>query len=233
MRRFFCQSIPEVGQEAELPDEEAKHLRTVLRNAGGRVEILDGQGTRATAEIVPDSNRRRARCRVLSRTNEPQPSVRLHLYVSPPRAKQMSQLVRQATELGIWSIRPIITERSVADPKGSAASWLAQAREALKQSGNPWLPQLHSPVEFAVALADAPPGWTGAPAYLEQRRPDTITGPDQAIWIGPEGGFTEAENKALAAVTCPVTVGDWILRVETAVVGVITAVHLHNSRSST
>ena len=226
MRRFFCPDIPAVNDQVELADDQVKHLRTVLRDADGSVVLLDGMGTVATATLLPDQNRRRARLRILERRQMPEPKLKLHLYVAPPRSKLMSQLVRQTTELGVWAIHPIITDRSVADPKSEAQSWTAQAREAIKQSGNPWLPKLLPPRPFRDALAEAPPGWVGAPAYLQPNtRISRPTAPEQAVWIGPEGGFSDMEIAALSERAYPVPVGDWILRVETAAVAVIAAIH--------
>ena len=235
-RRFFCQPLPDGVDTVTLDDAESHHLRTVLRARDGQtVELLDGVGGRATATVVPDNARRgpvSLRLHALSR--QPEPPVRPVLYVAPPRAKLMDHLLRQATELGLWCLRPIITERSVATPPDAAvAGWLDTAREACKQSGNPWLPTIEPPRKLADALSADPPG--GYIAWLDPQdsrpgaaRPDVAVG-EQAIWIGPEGGFSPEEAEAICrAGARPIGLGPHILRTETAVVAALALMHAAN-----
>ena len=232
MRSFFLNIIPAAGSEAELGGEEAFHAVRVLRlREGDRIRLLDGRGQRAAAEIVRLERRGREEAVVVRSAQVEQwtpPRVRLHLLVAPPRAKLMAQLVKDATELGVWRITPLLCEFSVAKPEGgsSVEHWRADALAALKQSGNVFLPELDEARPFARALAETmvpgvfgdvaadstitlPPGHTGAPCELP-------------VWIGPEGGFSEGERRALLARgVIPVQIGSWVLRVETAVPAVV------------
>ncbi len=230
MRSFFCPDIPAPGAETALEGGEAFHAARVLRlREGDAVRLLDGRGGRATAEVARLERRGRDETvfvRISQAERWEPPRVRLHLLVAPPRAKLMAQLVKDATELGVWRITPLTCEFSVAKPEGGAVveHWRADALAALKQSGNPFLPELDAPCPFAQALrelpaagvfgdasagAAAPPGFTAVP-------PDAHT--VLPVWIGPEGGFSENERGALLSRgAVPVRVGSWILRVETAV----------------
>ncbi len=230
MRSFFLSNIPAAGAEAVLLGEEAFHAVRVLRlREGDRVRLLDGCGRRAEAEIVRLERRGREETVVVRSVRVEQwepPRIRLHLLVAPPRAKLMAQLVKDATELGVWRITPVLCEFSVAKPEGgnTVEHWRTDALAALKQSGNPFLPQLDAAVPFARALADtATPGIfgdlaggpTATPPHHHTDRPAIVELP---VWIGPEGGFAEGERRALLARgTIPVQIGSWILRVETAV----------------
>ncbi|MDX9979316.1 MAG: RsmE family RNA methyltransferase, partial [Lentisphaeria bacterium] len=147
------------------------------------------------------------------------PSLRIRLYVAPPRGKTTALALRAAVELGVWRITPILCEYGVARPEGDKASWRAELVAAGKQSGNAFVPELDAPVAFAAALAQAGPGVFGAvPRSGSPGEKDLPTAGELGLWIGPEGGFSAAEEEALhAARLVPLTVGRWILRVETAV----------------
>jgi 16S rRNA (uracil1498-N3)-methyltransferase len=231
MRNFFCQSIPGNGQSAELDANESRHAQTVLRvRVGDLVGLLDGEGVAATAEITGIGGRRDPVVyTVLERRELDPPTPAIHLHIAPSRTKGMNAVIRQATEMGIASVTPVITERSVSKPDDQTlGAWRNQAVEACNQSGNPFLPELHPPTPLAVALASAVPGYYGAVPE------DTGNGPDHqtpltshqalALFIGPEGGFTDDEIALLNSRLQPLCVGPYILRVETAVTGCISVI---------
>ncbi len=231
MRRFFCSDIPEAGQSVQLDAAEARHLATVLRaEAGEQIILLDGQGTVAEARLS-EVNRRKslALCEVTSKTMHPQASPSLHLYIAPPRGKLMPQIVRQLTELGVASIHPIFCARSESRPKaGATESWEQSAREACKQAINPWCPVIHTCVTFKEALDEGTPsGWVGATPGRAASRASAIpqNAEELALWVGPEGGFTDDElDTLLAAGLQPLQVGDYTLRIGTAAVAGIAAI---------
>lgn len=232
MRRFFCTMIPDVGGDLWLDGDEAGHAAKVLRlGVGDRVELLDGRGV--TAEVVVTAVSRERRevrlgCRVEARQVWPTAPHPIHLLVAPPRAKIMGQVVRQATELGVWRLTPVLCAYSVARPDadgGGLAHWRDEAVAAVKQSGNPFLPQLDEPLAFADALVAAPgPGIFGAPVTAGGGSFFTLPAVSTVlpVWIGPEGGFNEVETAALlAAGNRPLALGRWVLRVETAVTAIL------------
>lgn len=225
MRNLFSDSIPAAGEQVALSGDEAAHAVRVLRlRTGDRLVLLDGQGHRADAAMTSGSRDRRTRvqCEVLHVETAPPPKPRVRLCVAPPRApRQMAQIVRQATELGFWSIVPVIFERSVSRPAGSVPDhWRAEARAAVKQSGNCYAPLLGCPARFDEVIARSPgAGIFGAvPSGHDVPPRVCVPGEDVDLWVGPEGGFSSAETKQLLqAGLVPVSVGRCILRVETAV----------------
>ena len=167
-------------------------------------------------------------CRVEIRRVWPPAPHPIHLLVAPPRAKLMGQVVRQATELGVWRLTPVLCAYSVARPDaegGGLAHWRGETVAAAKQSGNPFLPQLDEPLTFADALVAAPgPGIFGAPVTTGGGGSFTLpaVSANLPVWIGPEGGFNEVETTALlAAGHRPLALGRWVLRVETAVTAML------------
>ena len=90
MRTFFCETIPEPGEAAELEKSEFDHLFRTLRAApGDAVALFDGRGLVAVARVEP-----RRTLVIAERRREPEPSKRLHLYCAVPGE------VRRAAQAG-------------------------------------------------------------------------------------------------------------------------------------
>ena len=244
MRRFYCPSFLKNGF-AELPADEARHLVTVLRaSVEDEISILDGVGNVAGAIIREISGSRKApkvRVEVVSYESFFEDNYSICLYVACPRTKQMELILRQATELGVAEIHPIITEFTVSRPEKNSSKWGTILIEAIKQSGNAFLPKLFPVEKLADALKnDAPDfGYYGSVPY-ESDSKLSFTGEKRsfhriALWVGPEGGFSKDELKMIRQKTIliddenlhcyqPRTVGRNILRIETAVTAGITSI---------
>ncbi len=217
--RFDDLASTEPGSFFCLDSREEAHLFRILRaRPGETVALLDGHGTVGTA-VVGSAHRL---CLESKRTVLP-PARRLHLYFAPPKKQKLDALLKQAVELGVFELVPMLCERSVVQPgeNSVAGRWMDLLFEACKQSGNPFLPEVVAPMPFAAALARARET-CGALVVGSNRTglfPDLGTTSDAAFFVGPEGGFTAAETDAMfAAGAIPLRIGDWTLRVETAAV---------------
>jgi 16S rRNA (uracil1498-N3)-methyltransferase len=234
VHRFYIPELPDGADEVALPDAEAHHALQVLRlRAGDPLTALNGAGVEWRGELVPKSPRA-ALLRVLERRRHPAPRTGLTLFQAVAKPRAMEWIVQKATELGARQLVPVLTERSVirldaAMAEDKRRKWLAVAIEALKQCGQPWLPQIHSPAPLAATIARQPvseleliaslaPGSTPLRRHFTgfrqaQGRPPRTA----AVWIGPEGDFTPAETEAIIARgTFPITLGPSTLRTETA-----------------
>jgi 16S rRNA (uracil1498-N3)-methyltransferase len=217
--RFDDLASTEPGSFLTLDPREESHLFRILRaRPGESVALLDGHGTTGTAVVESDR-----RLRLDSKRTVPPPVRRLHLFFAPPKKQKLDALLKQAVELGVSELVPMLCERSVVQPGESsvAGRWVDLLFEACKQSGNPFLPSVASPKPFAEALVRAR-GTCGALVVGSNRTgvfPDLGTASDVAFFVGPEGGFTDAETDAMfAAGAVPLRIGEWTLRVETAAV---------------
>ncbi len=241
IRRFHCEEIGPVNAQVTLDEGESLHALRVLRlEAGDRLQLLDGRGTVAEAELSPPPNGvnprkvRVASCRIIERREAPPPAMALALYVAPPRGKAFETVLREAVELGVAEIHPVLCEYGVARPEEASDGWQATLLAAMKQSANPWLPRLFAPLPLAEALSarlQGAVGLFGASPGAEAHRltasghGDVATQPAASepaaiheLWVGPEGGFSPAEEGLLLAHGLrPVTLATCILRVETAV----------------
>jgi 16S rRNA (uracil1498-N3)-methyltransferase len=232
MRRFYCPNIPATGCTVPLPESEARHAVKVLRlRPGERLLLLDGKGGIAEAELLDyDRAGRKANCRILSQRCQPEPQPKFRLYAAPPHGKGFDLLLKSAVELGIARISPIICRHAVAKPENISDNWFNVLIAACKQAINPRMPKLDQPTDFQQALQQSgESGFFGAVPNSQQQAATTAeldNANGLALWIGPEGGFDDSEEKALLKAGCrPLTVGNCVLRVETAVPALVGMIH--------
>jgi 16S rRNA (uracil1498-N3)-methyltransferase len=217
--RFDELALAESGSSFRLDPKEEAHLFRILRaRPGETVALLDGHGTVGTAIVEPDQH-----LRLESKRTVPPSARRLHLYFAPPKKQKLDVLLKQAVELGVYELVPVLCERSVVQPGESSVSgrWMDLLFEACKQSGNPFLPVVATPMPFAAALARARES-CGVLVTGSNRTgvfPELGAASDAAFFVGPEGGFTDSETDAMfAAGAAPLRIGEWTLRVETAAI---------------
>ena len=220
---------------AALTGDEARHLSQVLRiKAGETLTVFDGKGRRAQAEVMNVS-----RDRVPLRMGEvsppvvPRPSITLAQAI--PKGKNMDLIVQKAVELGVSTIQPLVTKNTVVQPgEGKAEKWRRTALEACKQCGQDTLPEIAEPLPIQQWLARNESPGSGL-RIIASLTPEAVNlknilriNPDQndvTLLIGPEGDFTAEETAvALDQGFLAASLGDIVLRVETASIYCISAV---------
>ena len=216
------------GDTVRLDKDESSHLfRTLRARPGEQCRLMDGAGHFALAEAGTDKT---VKILHIETADRPVPPL-LHMYIAPPRRQKMDQILRQAAELRVWRIVPMFCERSVALPDNDSVNgrWKEVLFEACKQSGNPFLPQVAEPMKFTDALEDSKRNCqVRCFGSVRSRTAGTSdVRPESAAWfVGPEGGFTEAEENAMTAHGIqPLHFGNWTLRVETAAVCGLCLIH--------
>ena len=222
---------------AVLTAEDFHYLAHVRRLAPG--DSLPACTPDGARYVMTVQQRGRDRLQVALRpTAEEEPAPLLSLTVAQAVVKPLAMdlIIRQATELGVAAIVPVVTERSV--PRGDAQPrlprWLRIARSATEQSGRQRLPEIEAPRGLAELLAAAP-GRAGklvfhppAATEAEMDLPATLD-PGAQVWLllGPEGGFSPPElERIVAAGFRRCALGATVLRAETAVVAAVTATRL-------
>lgn len=224
--RFHCPLTLSTGQLLALPAGAARHVQVLRLQPGSPVTLFDGRGGEYEASIER-MGRSEVEVRVgAHRAIEREPSLSVHLALGVPANERMDWLVEKATELGVASITPLLTERTVLRLSGDRAAkrqahWHAIAAAACEQSGRNRLPVIAVPQEFATWLSAPMPQAQRCLLSLDaQARPLARAGaPGQAMLLlsGPEGGLAPAEiQAALANGFEPVSLGARVLRAETA-----------------
>jgi 16S rRNA (uracil1498-N3)-methyltransferase len=234
--RFFISPERVSGSSITITGEDVRHIATVLRMKPGETLLLsDGAGTDYTARIA-DMSRTEIRTEVIGRSSRELLSPRITLVQGLPKSDKMDFIIQKATELGAFSIVPVVTERTVVklrDEEKRIARWQKIAREAAMQSNRPDIPQVMPVQDYRLFLASLVSGaetllllpWEEATGHIRNILRQHPRLKDIVVMIGPEGGFSAQEaDSARQRGFHAVSLGPNILRTETAAVAVLSMI---------
>ena len=207
-----------------IDGDEFHHLVRVLRKKeGDQILVTDGNGLRCEVKIS-SVDKSSLRADIIHETTVCRPKTEVTVAISLLKAPQRFDLfLEKATELGVSSIIPMITVRTISQPasekiQGKLNRWRTIMLSAARQSKRYYLPQLHEPISFGKVLELQgydlrliPYEGTDVPTRVQ------CSGKKTLFLIGGEGGFTSGEvQSAEAKGFSPVSLGKTILRAETA-----------------
>ncbi len=221
-----------VGETVGLPAPACEHLLRVLRLAeGAPLMLCNGDRMDYHATLV-EVGKRSAKARILDATpNCSESPLRIVLAQALARGEKMDWVIQKATELGVLTIQPIVTERTEvrldAERAGRRhAHWQAVAVAACEQSGRARVPRIGEPETLAAYVAGVEPGAIRLALDPEgDSLTDALGGsfvPKDAIGpihlvVGPEGGLSDRDHLQLnASGFRGLRLGPRILRTETA-----------------
>jgi 16S rRNA (uracil1498-N3)-methyltransferase len=218
---FYAKDITPGAAMYTMDEPTSKHCIMVLRKQkGDQVLLADGRGNKFTAAIA-DDNRKKCVLQVTACEHVPAavPAITIAICFTK-NASRIEWFLEKATEIGIQSIIPVLSQRSETE-KFKADRLQNILVSAMMQSQQFYLPVLEAPVAFEKVAKDS----KVAQRFIAHCLPESKThlwqamqpGKDTLVLIGPEGDFTPAEiAQALAAGFQPVSLGDTRLRTETA-----------------
>jgi 16S rRNA (uracil1498-N3)-methyltransferase len=231
--RAYAPDAARAGETIALSDDEASHLRRVLRIADGdALRVFNGRGAEFDA-VVELASRKGARARLLGeRAPAAEPRVRVTLATAVLKGDAMDTVVRDAVMLGVAAVLPVLADRSqttvAAIGRGRrAARWHRVAVASAKQCGRATVPQIFPVLDVEDVTRALGDGRLPAPA-LVLTEPSALVpaaavtrvpeSPPMAATVltGPEGGWTPQELDRLAKVAQAVTLGRLTLRAEAA-----------------
>ena len=240
MSRFFVAPSQVGASVITIEDRgDLHHMMKVLRlQPGDEVEISDGEKWEYQARIDTLD----ADCAALTildkQSFSAEPNVRVTLYQGVPKQGKMETIVQKCTELGIHRIVPVFMDRTVVVDRGKFGKkverWQKVAAESVKQCKRGRIPEIAQAMRMPQVLEElsGPGAWDLILLPYENEEGRTIKdvlrlaadkwktetgGPEIAVLIGPEGGFSDAEVEAItAAGGHSVTLGKTTLRTETA-----------------
>lgn len=231
MHKFFVPAANFSGNSVFIDGDDVKHIYRVLRlQEGDKININNCQGSEFLAEIKTIS-KIRVECDIVKaiEVNNESP-IQISLYQGLPKAAKMDLIVQKATELGVMSITPVLTERVVVKNEigeyKKLDRWNRIALEACKQCKRTIIPKVRGIIEFEELLKELKnidlivvpyenEEGKGIKSIIPNININNIT--TVAVIIGPEGGFENKEIEILRnAGAHIVTLGPRILRTETA-----------------
>jgi 16S rRNA (uracil1498-N3)-methyltransferase len=230
MPRFHCPTPLTPGALVELPAGAARHVQVLRLQPGDGITLFTGDSTGEFNATVTQMGRSNVQVQVGDfMATQREPGLRIHLAVGMPANERMDWLVEKATELGVASIQPLITERSVLRLSGERAEkkvahWQSVAIAACEQCGGNQLPLIRpvatlaqwlknhaeptqaseAPLGLLLSLRPGTQGVRDAAAHLSTHPAAVgVRTPQCSTHIsfvsGPEGGLSPAEEDAALA----------------------------------
>ncbi len=230
--RILCCQDFILGEYLILTKEDSKHLSQVLRKKeGSLIQLFDGKGSSCIAEITSQEKKILKVQVVSEKIFKERQGIDIFLGQSLIKSEPFSFSVQKATELGVVSISPLNTERTVVKlnndfKKSRKNRWEAIAKSACQQCGEDWLPEINEIQDLknwsqVVKAKHKVVLYPCATSKLSGLSLDKSV----AIAIGPEGDFTENEINFLEKIGfLPVSLGPRVLRAETAVISSLSAI---------
>lgn len=231
MPRFYVPLPLKPDQTLDLPAGAARHVQVLRLQPDSVITLFNGEGGEFEAKVTAMG---RSSVSVLVLSHLPvhrECLTQVHLALGVPANERMDWLVEKATELGVASIQPLMTQRGVLRLSGERAEkkqahWQAIASAACEQSGRNRLPVIHAvqslPAwlkglasdevsESVRVILSLQASSTSLPAAV---RPNAR---EICILSGAEGGLSpDEEAMAVEQDFVPVTLGTRVLRAETA-----------------
>ncbi|HLP13156.1 MAG TPA: RsmE family RNA methyltransferase [Flavobacteriales bacterium] len=220
MQLFYTQQI--TNEAAAFDEAETTHALQALRlKNGDEIHFTDGNGKLFKGLVELVGKKQFIANKIALIKEEKKTAHQVHLYVSPTKmADRMEWLVEKATELGVASVTPLLTERTF--KKNTNTKRLKNlALSGMKQSLQVFLPIINEPtqlakINFGIAESAFYFGYCGEGEKQAFGKIE-FTASNIHLFIGPEGDFTAAEIDVLLQKKCiPVTLGETRLRTETA-----------------
>jgi 16S rRNA (uracil1498-N3)-methyltransferase len=168
--------------------------------------------------------------RLERKTADVKPPPDIDYIFAPLKHARLDYLVQKATELGARRLRPVITQRTIAE-RVNLDRMRANAIEAAEQCNLVFVPEVLEPLALPKLIA----GWEHGRRliYCDERADNanphkSLAGivPPAAVLVGPEGGFTPEERgllKAQSYVTA-ISLGPRIMRADTVAIAALALV---------
>jgi len=235
MQRLYCPSQNISSNKISIDDkEQIHHARDVLRlKEGEEVIIFDDKGNEYRSTLIEYLPKNMAFKIKETKKPNPEPTkVKITIACAIPKGSRMDEIIDKLTQLGVERIIPLETERVIVKLNKQKRilrqeRWKKIALNASLQSQRNALPIIEPIKNIGQLLSDSGsfdlkliPTLSGErkllKEVLKECKPRNIL-----VLIGPEGDFTHEEiNLAKKAGFIPVSLGNLVLRVDTAAIAI-------------
>lgn len=234
MSRFYVPEESVKGDQISIGGREAHHILDVMRlKISDEVVVFDGKGKEYAGKVTQIGRKSLVLHVVKVRDISQEKKYSITLIQAIPKKNKMDYIVEKATELGVDTIIPVVTARTIPDWDETKRSdvvlrWQKISKEASKQCGRVTLPQVKplSGLEeaiknsngYALKLMAALAGETVKLKNALKGCPEGMI----AVAIGPEGDFTPEEIRMAAKSGFKtVDLGPRVLKSDTAALAVL------------
>lgn len=234
MYQFFVDISQIQDKSVIIEGSDVNHIKNVLRmRIGEEFNVVTKDSDKEYRCAIKSFEDDEIICDLLFvKENNTELDADIWLFQGLPKADKMELIIQKAVEIGAAKIIPVSMDRSVVKLDGSRedkkiARWNAISEAAAKQSKRRFVPEVTNIMTFKKAIESCKDfdikilPYELADMDAIQKTRDIIAsvkpGMKVAIFIGPEGGFSEKEiEMATNENVSEITLGHRILRTETA-----------------
>ena len=230
LTRSFVNQEFFLNKKIILEKSSSHHLIKVLRKKeGDQIVLFDGKGNSCLG-VISKIHRSEVQLDVIDVFEKSLRSgIEINLGQSLIKNDPFNLTIQKATELGVTSFHPLITDRSelkIKMTRNRSLRWNLIARGACEQCGENWLPIIEDPIKLDRWAANEE---SKIKIVLYPNADNKISDfkykDSVSLAIGPEGDFSDYEVDSLTEKGfIPVSIGKRILRAETAAISAISSV---------
>lgn len=234
MPKFFIktENLKE-NKEIWITGSDVNHIKNVLRKKiDDKINICNSDTQKNYECVIKNIEENKIVCKILDEVKSlAESNLNITIFQGLPKSDKMELIIQKATELGVKTIVPVITKRTVIklkdkDKQNKVDRWRKIAEVAAKQSGRDIIPTIENIINIADIKFDEfdkifvlyeNEEKISIKDEIEQLKNDNKEELNIGIVIGPEGGFAEIEIEQLRLNqnVSVVTLGKRILRTET------------------
>ena len=234
MPKFFIktENLKE-NKEIWITGSDVNHIKNVLRKKiDDKINICNSDTQKNYECVIKNIEENKIVCKILAEVKSlAESNLNITIFKVLPKSDKMELIIQKATELGVKTIVPVITKRTVIklkdkDKQNKVDRWRKIAEVAAKQSGRDIIPTIENIINIADIKFDEfdkifvlyeNEEKISIKDEIEQLKNDNKEELNIGIVIGPEGGFAESEIEQLRLNqnVSVVTLGKRILRTET------------------
>ena len=231
-QRLFVEADLATGARISCTPGQTNYVRNVLRlRAGDEILLFNGRNGEWRA-TVGDGPKRGSVLDLGEQTRLQEGGPDVDYLFAPLKRARLDYMVEKATEMGVASLRPVLTRRTTPE-RVNLDRMRANAIEAAEQCGILRIPDVRQPERLERLLLE----WDGTRTLVFCDENSDIADPlaalanvksqPVALLIGPEGGFDPSERELLLAqrFVIGISLGSRILRADTAAVAALALVN--------
>lgn len=245
MPKFFVEDNQIRNETIDIIGDDVNHIVNVLRLKKDDVLLVCNKDTGITYQTkIEHVLKEKVECKMIEKVaDNVESKVEVTIFQGLPKAEKMEYIIQKSTELGVKTIVPVALKRCIVklDGKDSAKKiqrWQKIAEVAAKQSGRNRIPNIENVME-AKKLEEHIIDFDLFLVAYEEEKSVTLKQELQkvkqsyiekenfkiAVLIGPEGGLEKEEVEHLKEKGAKViTLGNRILRTETAPIAVLSSI---------
>lgn len=219
MPKFFIktENLKE-NEEIWITGRDVNHIKNVLRKKiDDKINICNSDTQKNYECVIKNIEENKIVCKILYEVKSlAESNINITIFQGLPKADKMELIIQKATELGVKTIVPVITKRTVIklkdkDKQNKVDRWQKIAEVAAKQSGRDIIPTIENIINIANIKFDEfdkifvlyeNEEKISIKDEIEQLKNDNKEELNIGIVIGPEGGFAENEIEQLRLTEC-------------------------------